>query len=408
MTITASPYEALFPPTQVSKLTYGTAKGCFLGVGAINKFADVLDDLKPSCVGFVTSKGAYKVSGAWAAIEPMLAERNIEYLLFDEVVANPTGVNVTKAVDLFKTKYDSDFLVVGIGGGSPLDAAKSISVLLEYQDKTVHDLYFHKFTPEKAAKFVAVNLTAGTGSEVDMFAVVSLLDSEPPVKPVLASPVIHPIYSINDPALMKTLPKKQTLYTALDLLNHVMESVTTTVRTPWSGALSIEAVRLTHKWLPVALENPEDETARYWLMFSAAVAGMSFNESLLHATHACEHSLSAKVPDLAHGLGLAMIMPAVMRHIWPTTGGILAHVFAPIIGHFTGAAEEADAAAKALRSWLESVGMTDTLSTHGFTKEDVPTLVEMTRKCPGMDGLLSLCPGGMTDEQMAEVFASSM
>ncbi|KAL0246733.1 hypothetical protein GEMRC1_007944 [Eukaryota sp. GEM-RC1] len=401
-------YESQFDINNIVKLTYGTSKGCFLGVNAISKFAEILDDLKPSGLGFVCSKGAYKISGCWAAIEPMIKERSIPFKLYDQVVANPTETNVTEAVNLFREVYDENFVIVGIGGGSPLDAAKSIAVLLEHGDKTVEELYMHKFTAERAAKLVAVNLTAGTGSECDMFAVVSLLKQNPPVKPVLASKVIHPVYSIDDPALMTTLPWSQTLYTALDLLNHIMESCTTTVRTPFSGSLSQDCVRLTAKYLPIALKDLTNLEARYWLMYSAAAAGMSFNESLLHATHAIEHSLSAKITDLAHGLGLSLIMPAVMKHIWPVTGGVLAFVFKPILGDsFTGAKSEAEAAAKALRAWMEGVGMNETLTTVGFTIDQVPELVEMTRKCPGMNGLLSLCPVEVTDDVIREILESS-
>ncbi|KAL0249341.1 hypothetical protein GEMRC1_004573 [Eukaryota sp. GEM-RC1] len=119
MTVSEYTYESQFDINNVVTLTYGTSKGCFLGVGAIQKFADILDDLKPSGIGFVCSKGAYKISGCWAAIEPMIQERNIPYKMFDQVVANPTETNVTDAVKLFSDVYDENFVIVGIGGGSP-------------------------------------------------------------------------------------------------------------------------------------------------------------------------------------------------------------------------------------------------------------------------------------------------
>ncbi|KAL0221735.1 hypothetical protein RCL1_001589 [Eukaryota sp. TZLM3-RCL] len=402
-------YEACFDPSRIVKLTYGTTKGCYFGQNAISKFEEILEDIKPSGIGFVTGKSSYKSCGAWKVIEPLLAARNIPYKHFDGTSANPTGESVTAAVNLFRGIHDDKFIIVAIGGGSPIDCAKSVAVLMEYPDKTVHDLYFHRFTPEKATKLVAINLTAGTGTEVDMFAVVSLLDVEPPVKPVLATPVIHPYYSINDPNLTKSLGRTQTMYTALDLLNHIMESVTTTVRTPFSLSLGLHAVQLTKKYLPIVLEDLNNDVGRYWLMYSAAIAGMAFNESLLHATHAIEHTLSAVVPDLAHGLGLAMIMPAVFRHIYPAVGPILAEVFGPLIGDsFVGAPEEAEAASAALRAWLESVGMKDTLSNYGFKEADIPKLVQYTRDCPGMAGLLSLCPIPVTDEDMATIFRRSL
>lgn len=92
-----------------------------------------------------------------------------------------------------------------------------------------------------------------------------------------------------------------TRFTTIDALNHVMEACTTTLCTPYSCTLAIEVVKLVHHYLPIVLDKPNDMRARYWLTYAAAIAGMAFDESLLHLTHALEHTLSAYVPTLAHG-----------------------------------------------------------------------------------------------------------
>ena len=117
---------------QVIKLVHGTRKGLFMGFDAVQKINDILDDMKPSCIGFVTSPGAYKVSGAWDVILEATKKRGIPYLHYDKIMTNPTCEAVDEAVKLFKPKYDKDFLVITIGGGSPGDAGKAVSVLLHH------------------------------------------------------------------------------------------------------------------------------------------------------------------------------------------------------------------------------------------------------------------------------------
>eukprot|EP00768_Dysnectes_brevis_P005469 gnl/Dysnectes_brevis/395_a437_6499.p1 GENE.gnl/Dysnectes_brevis/395_a437_6499~~gnl/Dysnectes_brevis/395_a437_6499.p1 ORF type:complete len:412 (-),score=162.68 gnl/Dysnectes_brevis/395_a437_6499:90-1325(-) len=393
--------------TRVATLKYGTTKqSCYLGVGALNKFGDILDAEKPSCIGFVTSRSAYFRCGAWDVIKAAVESRGIEIMIFDKIVTNPTTHSIDEAVAMFKPKYDENFMVCSIGGGSPGDAAKSIAILLAHQDKDARALYKFQFTPDSRAKLVMVNITAGTGTECDCFAVASILDESPPKKPVIGYASCYPDYSINDPSTLTSTSAFQTRFTAIDALNHVMEASTTTIATPFSITLGQEVCKIVAFYLPKALADPKDLRARYWLHYAAAIAGMSFDESVLHVTHALEHTLSAYVADLTHGLGLALIQPGVLRHIWPATGITLAHVLRPMLGDLTGAPEEAEEAAKRLRKWQESVGVTETMASVGFKKTDVAKLVASTHACPGMDGLLSLSPVKLSDDGMTEIFTS--
>lgn len=95
--------------------------------------------------------------------------------------------------------------------------------------------------------------------------------------------------------------ENMTRFTSIDALNHVMEASTTTVATPYSCTLAREVCYLVYRYLPAILKNPKDRRARYWLTYAAAIAGMAFDESLLHLTHALEHTLSAYCPNLCHG-----------------------------------------------------------------------------------------------------------
>ncbi|QTA37562.1 iron-containing alcohol dehydrogenase [Thermosipho ferrireducens] len=380
---------------------------CYFGVGAINKIKDIADALKNIDVDkviVVTDEIAYKVTGAWDVIEPALKEKNVEYVMYTKVSPNPTVEQIDEA-----TKLGKDFgakAVIGIGGGSPIDAAKSVAILLEYKDKSATELYEQKFIPTKAVPIIAVNTTHGTGTEVDRFAVASILDKK--YKPAIAYDCIYPMFAIDDPELMKTLPYNQTKYTSIDAVNHVTEAATTLVASPYSILLAKETIRLITKYLPQALAHPEDLTARYYLLYASAIAGISFDNGLLHFTHALEHPLSAVKPDLAHGLGLAILLPAVVKHIYPAQPEVLAEIYEPIVPDLKGVPGEAEKIAAGIENWLFTLGITEKLEDIGFKEDDIPHLVELAMNTPSLGLLLSMAPVKATKEAITEIYKNSL
>ena len=296
----------------------------YFGVGAIKKIDDILKALKSEKnvdkVIVVSGRGAYKATGAWDYVEAALKSNGIGYINFDKVTPNPTTHHVDEAV-----KMALDFgakAVIAIGGGSPVDAGKSTAILMEYPDKTCNDLYEFKFAPQKAAPIVAINLTHGTGSETNRFAVVTIPEKD--FKPAIAYDCIYPYASIDDPQLMVKLSPSQTLYVSVDAVNHVVEAATSKVASPYSITLAKETIRLVAKYLPKAISNPEDLEARYFLSYASLLGGVSFDNGLLHYTHALEHPLSAVKHELSHGLGLAMLLPAVIKYIYAEKANVLA------------------------------------------------------------------------------------
>ena len=135
-------------------------------------------------------------------------------------------------------------------------------------------------------------------------------------KPAIAYDCIYPEFAIDDPDLMTGLSAKQTRYVSIDAVNHVVEAATSIVASPYSITLAREVIELVGKYLPKAIENPSDKTARYYLCYAAMIAGVCFDNGLLHYTHALEHPLSAMKPDFSHGLGLAILLPAVIKNIF--------------------------------------------------------------------------------------------
>ena len=380
-----------------------TRTSVYFGCGAINKMSDIASDLKTKGVDKVivmSGRNAYKATGAWAVVEKALIDNGIAYVNYDQVTPNPTSTAVNEAAKIAK-----DFgakAVIAIGGGSPTDAGKSVAILLKYPDKNANDLYEFKFTPEEAVPIVAINLTHGTGTETNRFAVVTIPEKE--YKPAIAYDCIYPMYAIDDPALMVKLSPKQTRYVSIDAVNHVVEASTSKVASPYAVTLAREVITLVGQYLPKAIENPEDLEARYYLAYAAMLGGVCFDNGLLHYTHALEHPLSAVKPELSHGLGLAMLLPAVVKDIYPAKAETLKYILEPIVKDTS----SADKAAEGVYEWLKSVGVPSKLKDEGFTESDIPNLVNLAFTTPSLDGLLAISPTEATKASVEEIYRNSL
>lgn len=377
----------------------------YFGVGAINKIQDIAKDLKSKGIDKVivmSGRNAYKATGAWDVVEKALKDNEIGYVNYDKVTPNPTTYHVDEATAMAK-EFGAK-AIISIGGGSPTDACKSVAILLENEGKTASDVYEFKFTPEKAAPIVSINLTHGTGTETNRFAVVTIPEKN--YKPAIAYDCIYPTYAIDDPALMVKLSPKQTRYVSIDAINHVVEAATSKVASPYTVTLAAEVVNLVTKYLPDAIVNPEDLTARYYLAYAAMMAGVCFDNGLLHYTHALEHPLSAVKPDLSHGLGLAMLLPAVIKAMYNDKKDVLNYILAPMITDFDNPTPIK--VAQDVQKWLASVDVKEKLEDIGFTADDVDKLVDLTFETPSLAGLLSIAPSGNSKEIVKQIYTDSL
>lgn len=379
----------------------------YFGCGAIKKIADIAKDLKSKGVNKVivlSGRHAYKSTGAWDYVEHALKDNNIEYINYDKVTPNPTTAAIDEA-----TKMGKDFgaqAVITIGGGSPTDAGKSTAILLKYPDKTAAELFEFKFTAEKAVPIVAINLTHGTGSETNRFAVATILDKN--YKPAIAYDCIYPTYAIDDPQLMTKLSPKQTRYVSIDAVNHVVEAATSAFSSPYTTTLAREVIDLVAKYLPKAIENAEDLEARYFLCYAAMMGGVCFDNGLLHYTHALEHPLSALKPDFSHGLGLAILLPAVIRNIYSAKSKTLAYILEPIVKGLKADNSDTEKAATGVYEWLKSVDVPNKLKDEGFTEADIDKLTELAFTTPSLDGLLAIAPTKADKNAVETIYKESL
>ena len=384
-----------------------TRTNVYFGVGAIQKIHDIAKDIKSKGIDKVivmSGRNAYKATGAWAVVEAALKDNGIAYINYDQVTPNPTTHHVNDAAKLAR-----DFgakAVIAIGGGSPTDAGKSVAILLEYPGKTAEDIYDFTFAPCKAAPIISINLTHGTGTETNRFAVVTNLEKD--FKPAIAYDCIYPAYAIDDPQLMTKLSPKQTRYVSIDAVNHVVEAATSLVASPYSISLAKQVIELVAKYLPKAIANPEDLEARYFLAYAAMMGGVSFDNGLLHYTHALEHPLSAVKPDLSHGLGLAILLPAVVKTIYKDRPATLADILAPIVPGLTGEPSEAQKASDGVYAWLKSVDVPEKLEDMGFGADDVDRLTDLAFSTPSLDTLINIAPSGNSREVVRKIYEDSL
>lgn len=379
----------------------------FLGVGAIEKIDFIAGALKEKgikSVLCVTGGSSYKRTGAWDHVQKACAKHGLGLTLYDKVTPNPTTTSIDEAAAL--GSQNGAGAVICIGGGSPIDCGKSAAILLANPGVTADELYTGGFVPQKAAPIVAINLTHGTGSEANRFAVATITKLD--YKPAIAFECIYPTYSIDDPALMVSLPPTQTRYVSIDAINHSLEAATSKAANPLSIELARNCIELVARWLPEAEKDPGNLRARYFLAYAALIAGVSFDNGLLHFTHALEHPLSGVKPELAHGLGLAMIVPAVIEKIYPAQAQVLSEILRPLVPGLKGSPDESRKAAVGIEKWIASMGVPQKLADEGYTEADVPRLVELTRTTPSLAGLLSIAPVPATPEVIAEIYTLSM
>ena len=374
----------------------------YFGCGAIQKINDIAHIYAERGINKVvvmSGRNAYKSTGAWDVVEKALKENKIEYINYDKVTPNPTTDAIDEATTLAR-----DFgakAVITIGGGSPTDAGKSVAILLKYPNETGSSLYEFKFSPTEAVPIVAINLTHGTGSETNRFAVATILEKN--YKPAIAYDCIYPEFAIDDPDLMTGLSPKQTRYVSIDAVNHVIEAATSTVASPYSVTLARQVIELVGKYLPKAIQNPADKEARYYLCYAALMGGVCFDNGLLHYTHALEHPLSAMKPDFSHGLGLAILLPAVIKNIYSAKAETLQYILEPIVKDTT----DAQKTAEGVYEWLKSVDVPNKLKDEGFSETDVEKLTELAFTTPSLDGLLGIAPTKATKEAVSAIYGES-
>jgi len=280
----------------------------YIGEGSLDEFKELLADSGYEKVFIVTDK----IITDLKIIDPvikMLDELGITYKIFNEVEPEPSFETVEKA-----TKIVSDFepqLILAVGGGSVIDAAKSIWVKYENPDFNLEELSpFVWLGLGKKTKLAAIPTTSGTGSEATIGVV--LTKKAEKKKIAVGSYEVVPFYTIVDPRFPLTMPQKLTASTGLDALAHCVEAYVSNMSNPFTDALVEKAIELIFVWLPRAYKNGSDIKAREKMHIAAMLAGMAFSNSGLGIAHALGHSFGPLF-NVPHGLAVGVFLPYVVE-----------------------------------------------------------------------------------------------
>jgi len=254
----------------------------------------------------VTDKGVLK-TGYIQRIEQLLKEAGIKTEVFSEVDPNPRDKSVQKGFNK-ATKFKTD-LLVGVGGGSAIDTAKAIGVILQeggkIQDYEGLDMVKKPITP-----LIAVPTTAGTGTEVTFWSVIT--DTKRKFKMSVGSPLMAAKVALVDPLLTITLPKDITAFTGIDALVHAIEGYTSMLAQPVSDSLALSAIERISQNIRKAYANGNNVEARYNMMLGSMLAGISFGNSDVASVH-CMGEAMGGLYDTPHGLSMAVCLPSCME-----------------------------------------------------------------------------------------------
>ena len=301
--------------------------------------------------------------GIAARVQATLEESGLDVTVFSGVVANPDDACVGAGIDSY-SQSSADGLVA-LGGGSAMDTAKAIGLMkthpapLAQYDGAVGGM---ARIQDRLPPLIAIPTTAGTGSEVSSFAVIT--DTSRKMKLALGSPFLIPPLALVDPALTLGLPREITINTGVDALTHLVEGYVSTVENPLADRLALYGLELIGEHLRSVVADPSDLDGRTNVMMASTTGALVYNQKFLGMNHSMAHALSA-VSGMAHGLANGLVLPATIRFNLPSARDQYAEVGRALGGN--------DAVAEVERL-LDDIGMTPGLGNRGIRKEDIGVL----------------------------------
>jgi len=336
-----------------------------------------------------------------------LGERGVQSTVFDKILPNPVAEHVAEGAAL--AKQESCDFVIGLGGGSSIDSAKSIAFMAknpgEYWD------YMWPGTGKKmrpsggALPIVAIPTTAGTGTETDPWTVITKTETKEKIG--WGADYTFPALSIVDPELMSSVPPKLTAYQGMDAFFHAVEAYLSTRNNPASDMFALDAIALITEYLPLAVKDGSNMEVRSALAWASTEAGFVQSLSTLISHHSLEHAISGHHPDIPHGAGLTATSVSFFTCLAERNVIRLSDI-ARKMGENVDKLPEADkpsAFITALKKLIKKIGLEKTdLASFGVKKEEAAVMAQHSIDTGGF--LYSSNPVPLTKEDVVKIFES--
>lgn len=373
------------------------------GPGMLNELGHQALPGKKALLAISDGKSA-KMNGSLERVKAQLHQAGIEIVLFDKICANPTVPVLEAGVQVVR-EHSCDF-VVGLGGGSVLDGVTIIAAVAPQKEGRLWD-YVHGGTgggralQEKPLPYVAITTSAGTGSEVDAWGVVT----NPETKEKIGFQGDYAVLAIVDPELMLTVPPKFTAFQGFDALFHSVEGFVSKFSNEASEMVQLAAISNIAKHLPTAVHEGSNLEARTKVAFANTMSGYSMEIGSCTSEHSMEHAMSGHHPNLPHGAGLIMISIAYFSK-WIEKGVCPDRFITMAKAMGKTEASSPEDFISALRELQEACDVADLkMSDYGLSPEEFPTLARDAKQTMG--GLFLCDRFEMTDDDVVDIYRNS-
>jgi alcohol dehydrogenase len=345
------------------------------GSGTVNEVGTRLAGLGVTKALLVSDEGLNAL-GVVDQVAGIIREAGVEVAIFAKAEPNPTDKNVADGLDFYFAENCNG--IVTLGGGSSHDCGKGIG-LVAANGGTIHDYEGVDKSAKPMVPTIAINTTAGTGSEVTRFTIIT--NTSIKVKMAIVDKHVTPTVSINDPLLMVKMPPSLTAATGMDALTHAVEAYVSTAATPITDALAIQAIKIIPEFLPKAVANGEDIEAREMMVFAQSLAGMAFNNASLGYVHAIAHQFGGFY-NYPHGVCNAILLPHVCKYNLIAQEQKFADIAVALGENVEGLSvrEAAEKGIRKIEQMSKDLGIPEGFKGMGAKEEDIPTLAENAMK----------------------------
>ncbi len=360
---------------------------------------DYLKSAKGSKALIVIGSERLIKDGTVPKVQSNLKEANIETRVFTGVENDPSVATVRKGVEMMN-EFNPD-LIIGIGGGSPIDAAKAMWIFYEYPEFTFEEAAKPFNLPElrQKAKFIAIPTTSGTATEVTSFSVIT--DNETGVKYPIADYNITPDVAIVDTNLVQTMPKTLVANTGMDALTHAFEAYVSTARNPITDALAMKSIEMIVANLYDSFEGKEQ--ARKDMHIAQNLAGMAFSNAILGIVHSMSHK-TGKIFDIPHGLANAIYLPAAIQFNAKTAMTAYADIASRLGLEGNNEEELVASLVNLVKELRNKMGMANSLKEFGISEEIFKENLDSISETSVADPCTGTNPREISVEEMKKLF----